>query len=115
MLHLRQMKGGGTFDVSLDEHARALLAEYVADLPAGPLFPSRYGRALTRRYAALRFARWREQAKITRHCSPHSLRHTRATRLYEATGDLLAVQRALGHASIMSSAVYVNTARAGGG
>ena len=37
----------------------------------------------------------------------HQLRHLYATRLYRATaGDLLAVQQALGHASVMSTQIY---------
>jgi integrase len=45
----------------------------------------------------------------------HRLRHTYATRLYEATaGDLGAVQLALGHASVTSTQIYayIDPARA---
>ena len=39
--------------------------------------------------------------------SAHRLRHTYATRLYKATaGDLRAVQMALGHASVATTAIY---------
>ncbi|RKY19796.1 MAG: hypothetical protein DRQ55_09695 [Planctomycetota bacterium] len=109
-LHLRHMKGGGTLLVPLDEAVRALLAEYVEGMPTGALFPSKDGDHLQRRSIALRFKAWIKRAGITRAASPHSLRHTFATRLYEASHDLMQVQQRLGHASIVSSTVY---ARAG--
>lgn len=106
VLDLRQMKGGGRLTVPLDSETCGLLAEHVRGLDPGVLFPSRQGGAISRRVAALRFTEWLRRAGITRRASLHSLRHTRATRLYETTGDLLAVQRALGHASVASTAVY---------
>ena len=105
-LHLRQLKGGGTLWVPLDQPTRDILAGWVAEIPEGPLFPSRQGGAVSRRVVALRFTEWLERAGITRSASLHSLRHTRATRVYERTGDILAVARALGHRSVASAAVY---------
>ena len=105
-LHLRQMKGGGTLSVPLDQTTRDMLAGWVAEIPEGPLFPSRQGGAVSRRVVALRFTEWMRRAGITRSASLHALRHTRATRVYEQTGDVLAVARALGHRSVASSAVY---------
>ena len=109
-LHLRQLKGGGTLSVPLDEATRDMLAAHVAGLPEGPIFPSRQGGAVSRRVVAIRFGAWLERAAITRSASLHSLRHTKAARLYEQTRDLFAVQRALGHASIASSVVYATGA-----
>ena len=37
----------------------------------------------------------------------HSLRHRYATTTYEATHDLLLVQRLLGHASVRTTQIYV--------
>ena len=36
----------------------------------------------------------------------HSLRHAFATRLYQKTGDLYLVQRALGHRQITTTEIY---------
>jgi integrase/recombinase XerC len=54
----------------------------------------------------LRFAALCRKARITRRLSVHSLRHTFATRLYEKTGDLYLVQRALGHRHITTTEIY---------
>ena len=42
--------------------------------------------------------------------SPHTLRHTLATRLYERTRDLALVKMALGHADISTTTIYVHLA-----
>ena len=107
-LHLRQVKGGGTLSVPLDQATRELLAGWVAEIPVRPLFPSRQGGAVSRRVVALRFTEWLRRAGITRQASLHSLRHTCATRLYEQTHDLLVVQRRLGHRHIGSTVVYAS-------
>jgi len=61
---------------------------------------------LGKRQIQLRFVRWFEEAGIKHAISLHSLRHTFATRLYEKTGDLHLVQRALGHRQITTTEIY---------
>jgi len=46
------------------------------------------------------------QAHIKRHMSPHMLRHTRLTHLYQETGDMKAVSLFAGHSSIKTSLDY---------
>lgn len=41
--------------------------------------------------------------------TPHDLRHTFATELYQATGDLQAVRIALGHSSLKATQIYMHT------
>lgn len=76
--------------------------------PTGPLIPNYQcpGRHLDPKYIAHLFA------KATRPVvgdSAHALRHTHATELYEATGDIRKVQLALRHASVTSTEGYVKT------
>lgn len=49
------------------------------------------------------------QASIGMKFTPHDLRHTFATELYQATGDLEAVRIALGHSSLKATQIYMHT------
>ena len=48
------------------------------------------------------------QAGIPAHVHPHVLRHSFASHLLQASGDLRAVQELLGHASIAATQVYTS-------
>lgn len=75
------------------------------------LFPSgwrrRPGEPWTRRGVQLAFAAAVKAAGIDRAVTPHSLRHTRATMLYRASGDLRLVAHDLRHSDDRSASVYV--------
>lgn len=105
-LRLRSVKGGGEEVVYLPSSLAPMLEGFIAGLGVGPLFRSGSGRRLSSRHVARRLGLWAEKAGIVRSVSPHALRHTTATRLYERTGDLLLVKRALRHRSISSTLVY---------
>jgi hypothetical protein len=64
-------------------------------IPPCALFLSNRGRRITPRQVARRLDGWLARAGIGKRLSPHGLRHTFATRLYDAAPDLLVVQRAL--------------------
>ncbi len=111
-LHIRA-KGGTQERVFLNPGLCAMLAAYLRETapeanggPGVPLIRSKSGRRLCGRQIQLNFARWLKQAGITRSFSVHSLRHTFATRLYQKTGDLYLVQRALGHRQITTTEIY---------
>jgi integrase/recombinase XerC len=79
---------------------------FMAGREAGPLFAGKDGRPISRRHAVRRLDVWMRRAKCKGIANPHMLRHDFAQRLYLATGDLLLVQRGLGHRSIASTLVY---------
>jgi len=73
-----------------------------------PLFLSKKRKAMSPRAVQYRFAFWHARSRIGQRVSVHSLRHTFATLLYRATGDLLLVSRALGHRDIRSTQRYAH-------
>lgn len=85
--------------------ARALRA-YLGGRTRGWVFEGAPGRAVGTRQARRRIEAACAAAGLPRGATPHTLRHTFATRLYRRTGDLGLVQRALGHRSIASTTVY---------
>ena len=106
-------KGGAEARVFLNPRLVGMLGRFLKENgtqgacgPHTPLFRGRSGRRLGARAIQLKFARWVKVAGIDRPVSVHSLRHTFATRLYEKTGDLYLVQRALGHRNITTTEIY---------
>jgi integrase/recombinase XerD len=75
---------------------------------AGPLFLSAHGRRMSRMEAWRAVRRSALRAGITRHVSPHTLRHSFATHLLEGGADLRVVQELLGHASITTTQLYTH-------
>lgn len=73
-----------------------------------PVFRSTGREALSPRGVQYRFTFWLTPSGICQRCSVHSLRHTFATLLYRATGDLLLVSRALGHRDIRATLRYAH-------
>ncbi len=77
---------------------------------AEPLFLSVRGKRIGSRQVQLRLEHWLGEARITRPCTVHTLRHTFATRLYERSRDLRLVQRALGHRQVTTTEIYSQVA-----
>ena len=77
------------------------LAQQIRDAH-GYLFPGRWGGHVEASYVGSHLA-----DILGKPWTAHSLRHRYATTTYEATHDLLLVQRLLGHASVRTTQIYV--------
>lgn len=111
-------KGGKERVVPVLPAAREAVAAYVRLCPHpltedGALFRGLRGGALSRRLVQKAMAEARTQLGLPASATPHALRHSFATHLLAAGGDLRAIQELLGHASLSTTEAYtsVDTAR----
>jgi integrase/recombinase XerD len=112
-------KGSKERLVPIGRSAIGALAIYVRELRPklergsgkGVLFLNARGLPLTRMGAWKILRRYVERAGITKHVSPHTLRHSFATHLLEGGADLRAVQEMLGHVDISTTQIYTHVDR----
>ncbi|WP_263789961.1 tyrosine-type recombinase/integrase [Salinibacter sp.] len=77
---------------------------------SGFLLPTRKGTEVATshlRRSVKRYARKASVEEVGR-VSPHTLRHTFATRLYRETGNIRMVQKALGHSDLSTTMIYTH-------
>jgi integrase/recombinase XerC len=106
-------KGGKERVVPVIAAARDAVAEYVRlcpwpVAPNGPLFRGARGGALNARLIARAMQMARLQLGLPATATPHALRHSFATHLLSAGGDLRAIQELLGHASLSTTQAYTS-------
>ena len=75
-------------------------------LPQSPLFLGKRGNRLNQRSVRKLMEQIRIGLGLPATATPHALRHSFATHLLEASGDLRAVQELLGHASLSTTQTY---------
>lgn len=104
-------KGGKERLVPVLPAARAAVADYVRlcpfDLaPPDPLFRGTSGKPLSPRLIQAAMQKARATLGLPATATPHALRHSFATHLLGAGGDLRAIQDLLGHASLSTTQAY---------
>ncbi len=107
-------KGGKRRTVPVGRKAREAIDAWIALRAAWlkadphPLFVSTRGARMSGRAIQARLAVHAQRAGVPTRVHPHVLRHSFASHLLQASGDLRAVQELLGHASIAATQVYTN-------
>lgn len=111
-------KGGKERIVPVVDAARDAVSAYIRacpyDLPEeGPLFRAIRGGPLSPRSIQQVMAQARMQLGLPASATPHAMRHSFATHLLNAGGDLRSIQELLGHASLSTTQAYtaVDTVR----
>jgi integrase/recombinase XerD len=112
-------KGSKERLVPIGRSAISAVAIYVRELRPrlekgegkGVMFLNARGRPLSRMGAWKILRHHVDRAKIGKHVTPHTLRHSFATHLLEGGADLRAVQEMLGHADISTTQIYTHVDR----
>ena len=103
-------KGGKQRQVPLVAKSIAALRDYLAVRIAKEgeqaLFTHKNGSRLGQRQIQKRLQAWAVRVGSASHISPHMMRHSYATHLLQASGDIRAVQELLGHSNLSATQVY---------
>ncbi|MFY0661626.1 MAG: tyrosine recombinase XerC [Shimia sp.] len=104
-------KGGKERVVPVIDAARNAVARYIRLCPHTlrenlPLFRGVRGGALSPRQVQKVMQQTRQQLGLPASATPHAMRHSFATHLLSAGGDLRAIQELLGHASLSTTQAY---------
>lgn len=104
--------------IPVDSQTCEILQSYInderriLDQQSSPLlFLTRKGEMISRENFYYRLNKHAQNAALSKHITPHMLRHTFATTLLEGDADLRSIQELLGHSDIATSTIYTHVAR----
>jgi integrase/recombinase XerD len=110
-LMVREGKGAKDRTLWIGEELLEELQEWTGRRPESDwLLPTSKGTKVATshlRRSVKRYARDAEIEEVER-VSPHTLRHTFATRLYRSAGKIRMVQKALGHSDLSTTMIYTH-------
>ena len=117
-LRIQRAKGGSPTVKFLPVRTRKIIKTYIQRSRNNlnksdncqALFLNQQGTRLQSRAVQRLVPIWIERAGITKQVTPHTLRHTFATSLLNKTGNLLLVQKALGHSNVTTTQIYAHIA-----
>ena len=126
VIQVRKGKGARDRAVPLPNNLRNLLVQLAEQsTPASYIFPAESQQLASSRGSSKREAsrhlssrtvqrivhRTTTIAKIRKHVTPHTLRHTFATHSFEDGYDIRKIQKVLGHVSLETTTIYVRVAK----
>ncbi len=95
---------------ALESYLKQGRAALLGNQNSDHLFLSKRGKAMTRQTFWHRIKVYAVQAGITKHLSPHTLRHAFATHLLAHGADLRTLQILLGHSDLSTTQIYTHIA-----
>ncbi len=95
----------------LDRFLKGTRPELLKEQFCSEIFPTRRGSGMTRQAFWYRIKKHAQTAGITKHLSPHTLRHAFATHLLNHGADLRVVQMLLGHSDLSTTQIYTHVAQ----
>lgn len=103
--------------VPFSDDAKKIISDYLAvyrnliNKKTDYFFIHLSGEKVSRQYVYLMIKKYGEKAKIDKHISPHTLRHSFATTLLEKGAKLKDVQLLLGHTDIVTTQIYTHISK----
>jgi integrase/recombinase XerD len=119
MAFIRCYKGSRERMIPIGSIALQAINEYfskarnflIQDADEKAIFVNVNGRRLTRQGFWKIIKQYKNQAKINKDITPHTLRHSFAAHLLENGADLRSIQEMLGHSDISSTQIYAQIAK----